>query len=128
MGDDSLATTFTRPRASLSRTPGAALVLADLARMRAKGQSYPQVEGVFFAQLCDLNRALLDEVCPQVVLSPLFAVKFDASEIAQRLAALNYRGTYRVFTLPLPDPDMVRRELCGLAPEVDIDLLVIGGP
>ncbi len=106
---------------------GAALVIADRHQLLAKGCNLPNSGGIHFAEAAQLSAVLLQRIMPEIVLSPLIAVGFDASDIASRLARLGFRGAYRVLTTPLPDCEMVLSELRMDAPDVDIDLLVLDG-
>ena len=73
-----------------------------------------------------LNAELLDELCPIMVLTPLFGRGFDAELVAQILAELNYAGHLRVLCPPLPDPSMIAREIRAKAPGLTVDLVIPG--
>lgn len=47
----------------------------------------------------------------ELVVAPLFGQDYDALEIMEQLAAQGYRGTLRVIAPPLPNRQIVLREL-----------------
>jgi len=57
------------------------------------------------------------------IISPLMSEHFDALDLARELDAAGYRGQYLIVAPPLPRPDLIRRELSAIAPDVGIELL-----
>lgn len=79
---------------------------------------------VAVAELDEIDQALLDAVRPAVVLSHLITDRFDAMEVALRLAAVGWQGRYRALAPALPNLDLVRREVAAAAPALDFDIVV----
>lgn len=61
-----------------------------------------------------------------LILTPLIAKKFDALEMAKRLSDLGYTGQYKAVVSSLPDCAMVIREIKGLNPHLDFDIVQLG--
>ncbi|MGC9370138.1 MAG: hypothetical protein ACP5DX_11420 [Paracoccaceae bacterium] len=70
-----------------------------------------------------LHAALALAPWADCVVSPLVAEQFDALDLARELDAAGYRGQYFIIAPPLPRPDLIRRELAAIAPQVEIELL-----
>lgn len=70
-----------------------------------------------------LHAALALAPWADCVVSPLVSAQFDAMDLAYELEAAGYRGHYFIIAPPLPRPDIIRRELSRIAPQVEIDLL-----
>lgn len=70
-----------------------------------------------------LHAALAMAPWVRCVVSPLVNEQFDAMDLALELDAAAYRGHYFIMAPPLPRPDIIRRELRQIAPQVEIDLL-----
>lgn len=83
---------------------------------------------VVTAGLVGLTGALLALYRPDAVACPLIARDFDASMVAQRLAALGYRGHLLVTARALPDPAGVAAELRRLAPDLTVEVIVLPSP
>lgn len=108
-------------------TTGPALVIADIWQLQQRGRILPVINDVYFVELAQLKVTLIQRIMPEIVLSPLIAFGFDASEVVKRLSRFEFRGAYRILTDPLPDRNMVLRELRRDAPDIDIDLFELGG-
>jgi hypothetical protein len=90
------------------------------------GAPRPSVDGMTCVALADLTPTLLAATRPDIILSALFLGIADATDVASRLAALDYRGRYRVITdEPLPFPAVVLADLRAAAPGLDIDLMTL---
>lgn len=70
-----------------------------------------------------LSASLAEGTVPDAVFSALFWRAGDVLEVARVLSVGGYRGRYRVIVPPLPQPDMVRREVRAAHPELDFDLI-----
>ncbi|MCR8726388.1 hypothetical protein [Frigidibacter sp. ROC022] len=81
--------------------------------------------GFVHAGFQQLGAELLDSVKPDMILSPLICRSFDCVDVAQILAGLGYRGTYRAVTRSLPAPGVIRREVAKLCPGLSFDLTFI---
>lgn len=85
----------------------------------------PPLEGFQFVDISELNADLLSQGAPDIILSPLLADDFDAVDVAAKLIELNFRGRYRAISDDLPNADIIRREVCNFAPQLDFDLLLM---
>lgn len=107
------------------RTEGTAAVLAvgDTQSWKAQGRRLPWDGNVFFAEFHEVTEALLADLSPRLVLSPLLARTFDCVDLAQRLGGFGYRGPYRVIDIGLPDPGLIVREVRMLVPGLDFAVM-----
>ncbi len=101
------------------------LVIGNLRSWSRAGRSLPQLAGLDFIALADLDAALLDRLRPDIVLSALLGEDFDAMDVARRLATLGFQGRYRALTAALPAPGVVRAEVRAVAPGLDFDLFIL---
>ncbi|EYD71883.1 hypothetical protein [Limimaricola hongkongensis] len=67
-----------------------------------------------------LTADTLNELSPGLVVSGLMGPHFDALDVAERLQAIGYHGTYRIVAGALADPDMVQAEIADAAPGLDV--------
>lgn len=88
----------------------------------------PRIPGFHFRTFDAVNRALLDELQPEVVISALIAHDFDAIELARLLTEAGYRGRYRALSGALPDVRIVVTEVRATVPGIDFDLFVLAKP
>ncbi len=101
------------------------LIVGSLDRWQAEGRLTDELDEFYFAELASLTGEFLNAIRPQIVLSPLFADNFDASDVAQTLHMLNFEGRYRVITGRLPNTGMIKAEVANIAPALDFDILVV---
>ena len=101
------------------------LILGDIHRWKASGRLADSNAEYVFANFEDLNQELLATVNPHMILSPLIADKFDASDVIAKLNQFRFSGPYRAISGPLPDPGLVRAELQRPAPFLDFDIIVM---
>nr|WP_243730810.1 hypothetical protein [Rubellimicrobium sp. CFH 75288] len=87
--------------------------------------SLPERLDVRCISLDGLEAELSGNPHPDLVLSPLVAPTFDALDVAQRLAALRFRGIYRAVAPSIPDLRLIREEVAAVAPGLDFDVLVL---
>lgn len=87
--------------------------------------SLPRIPGFHFRPYLAVNRQLLLQLQPDVVLSALISQQFDAVDLARLLADSGYTGRYRAVTEPLPNRRAVVSEVRATVPGVDFDLFVI---
>jgi len=99
------------------------LIVGDVRQWLSDGRDLPRVSQVSFVEFGNLSRTLLDDIAPDMVLSPLVSGSFDALDVAMRLHDLGYDGRMRAISPPLPDPVLVVREVHLLCPSLDFDLL-----
>ncbi len=81
---------------------------------------------VVVAAFDDLDAALLARHRPAVVISRVLARGFDALDLALRLVALGFRGRFVALAEALPAPALVRAELAGACPSLDVAVVVVG--
>lgn len=73
-----------------------------------------------------VTAALLKEFDPHFVVSPIVTPAFDIMDLGLRLWQLGYKGAYRALTeVPLPNPELVLREVRALCPALNVDILCI---
>jgi hypothetical protein len=108
-----------------SQTTCATVVLAvgDTTIWGAGGRRMPSDGRIVFADFHEVSRELLDELVPHLVVSPILARHFDCVDLAQLLARLRFAGRYRAFGPPLPNPQIITREIKSLVPGLDFDVL-----
>jgi len=87
--------------------------------------SLPRIPGFHFRPFQEINRQLLVQLQPDVVLSALIGRNFDAVELARVLADSGFDGRYRAVTERIPNRRSVVSEVRATAPEVDFDLFVL---
>ncbi|MEL6912871.1 MAG: hypothetical protein AAFP13_00065 [Pseudomonadota bacterium] len=92
------------------------------AALRAHSAPGAERRSIAFEQLTPEFLALLQ---PSVVISPLFDPDIDPSDVAERLAALGYRGRYCAVTKSVPKPEVIRREIRRIAPDLDFDVIML---
>ena len=68
------------------------LIVGDLARWRKEGRDTDGFGNLTYVELPHLTAELLDEFEPEIILSPLVADQFDASDVALKLQELGFTG------------------------------------
>lgn len=101
------------------------LVIGPLRLTGGEGPPALRRDGYRFARFADLDAALLRDTAPAMVVSALIGDRFDAVDLARRLAELGYAGPYRALSPPLPRPALVKAEVRAAAPDLDFDLVVV---
>ena len=76
-----------------------------------------------FYDIDDIDVALLAEVRPGLVVSPVLASNFDCLDLAFRLSYAGYRGAYRALSNNLPKPEIIRSEVRAICPEINFDII-----
>jgi hypothetical protein len=97
------------------------LVVGDLADPSAR----PRIPGFHFRPFPEVNRNLLSQLRPEVVLSALIARDFDAIELARLLRTEGFAGRYRAVTVALPNIGGVVAEVRAAVPGIDFDVFVM---
>lgn len=100
------------------------LFVGDVTQLLDAHPDLPNGPDAIFASFADLGAELIHQANPDVVISPLMAGSFDAIELAELLDMLGFEGRYMVVTPPLPRPDIIRRDIIGAAPGLQIELRV----
>ena len=85
----------------------------------------PEEISIVLSRFDDLTPELLGRVGPDCVAAPLVAPGFDILDLAQRLDSLDYAGTLVAITFPIPDRDVVLREVGATSASIDFHLLEI---
>ncbi|PID36938.1 MAG: hypothetical protein CR993_02660 [Rhodobacterales bacterium] len=80
---------------------------------------------IHLASIGDVTAEALEQMAPDLVVSPLFCSAFDCYDLAARLAGLGFCGRYRAFVDALPDPGLIRREIARAFPGLDFDVLLV---
>lgn len=101
------------------------LVVGDLLRWTAEGRMYDTLQEFKFVSICELDALTMNELDPDIILSPLVADEFDAIDVALKLIALEFDGKYRAISNTLPDADLIRKEVQSLSSTLDFDLLLV---
>jgi len=89
------------------------------------GHAMPETNNTMFCTYDDLTEKFLLDLKPDVILSTLVCAYFDMMELAIKLDQLNYEGRVRAITTPLPDPDLILREIRFECPALDFDLIEV---
>ena len=113
--------------ASTERRDGQPVILAvgEMTGWRGNSEGLPLDSAIVFVEFRELNEELLEELTPDIVLSPLLCSSFDCMDLAQALDALGFRGRYRAMSAQVPQPDLIRREVRACCPRLDFDLVSI---
>lgn len=75
-----------------------------------------------FADFSDVTHDLVATLAPQVVISSVLGRNFDCVDLAEKLAALGFRGCYRLIGHGIPRPELVVREIRALFPGLHVEL------
>ena len=81
---------------------------------------------VVVATFEDLDGALLARHRPDVVICSAISRRFDALDLARRLATLGFGGRLVALAAALPHPDLVRAEVRRACPSLAFDVVVTG--
>ncbi len=101
------------------------LILGDMQRWLARDAALPVLDGLSFADVTDLDAALLLRLNPDIVMSPLVVRDTDAVEIARILGDLHYAGRYRVVSEEIPNDTVIRAEVSAVAPDLDFAVVAL---
>lgn len=85
----------------------------------------PEEIDVVLSRFDDLTPDLLGRVAPDCVAAPLVAPGFDILDLAQRLDSYDYAGALVAITFPIPDRDVILRELGATSSDIEFHLLEI---
>jgi hypothetical protein len=100
------------------------LAVGDLSNWRSSGRSLPWDSQITFADFVEVDRHMIENLDPGVVLSPLMCTTFDCLDLAQALQSAGYRGRYRIMSPKLPDPGIVLAETRGMCPGLDVEFII----
>lgn len=62
-----------------------------------------------------------------LVVSPLLGPDFDAIDLARTLSEMDFKGRYLAFGEAVPNPQMIRREVVAIAPQLSFEIVEMGG-
>ena len=99
--------------------------MGEIARWSAEGKIIPEVDALTYVEFDDLDKSIIAEMQPDVILSPLVAAAFDAFQIIRHLKESGFRGRYRAVSPSLPNLAMIKEEIVSAAPEIDFDIVVM---
>ncbi|WP_339107236.1 hypothetical protein [Thioclava sp. GXIMD4216] len=80
---------------------------------------------ITIARLTTIDAALIERTAPDLVLSPLLSEAFDILDLARVMIRYGYNGPLRAYSLPLPNADLIRREVRQIWPNGDFDIFEI---
>lgn len=105
------------------------LVIGNRRGWEALARLVPEDEELRFACVEELTPLLIRALRPTLVLSSLVAGRFDAVEVAHKLAAAGFQGRLSVLTPRLPQADAVRAEIEDAAGKgIEVTLTILGAP
>ena len=99
------------------------LAVGDPSEWEQQGNLLP-VGGIAFLSFHEVTDALLNELNPSTIFSPVLARRFDCIELAILLHNLGFTGAYRAMTKDMPKPDLIEREVRQMCPRLDFQLLL----
>lgn len=73
-----------------------------------------------------LESRLMNVRFPAAIASPLYWAGGDVLELGAILQTYGYSGPLRALTAPIPDAELVRREVLTICPDLDFDLVEVG--
>lgn len=111
--------------ASENRQTPTVLAVGDIDEWRRHGGDLPADTRLAFTDFRSVTAELFEIMAPTLVLSPLLARGFDCIDLAQVLYGIGFRGRYRAVADLLPDPGMIRREIAGICPGLDFDVVMM---
>ncbi|WP_460273792.1 hypothetical protein [Celeribacter sp. ULVN23_4] len=84
---------------------------------------FPHRTGDFFIEFSELTPELLSSIGPMSVVAPVLTDTFDCLNLADFLTMSGYKGMLHIIARGMPRPDMIKRELRTLYPNLDLDVL-----
>lgn len=99
------------------------LAVGDLVLGAQTGLVAPDGKQMTYVEFSEVTAALLTQLSPGIVLSPLMCHSFDCVDLAIRLKQLNFNGKYRILAPDVANPKMIRTEIVSQAAGLDVDLL-----
>ncbi|MEL6168509.1 MAG: hypothetical protein AAFR35_07440 [Pseudomonadota bacterium] len=99
------------------------LAVGDVSRWEQANGQRPVNAHIAFVEFHEISDVFLETVQPMMVISPLLTDTFDCIDLASVLSSLGFAGQYRAIAGSIPSPDIVRRELNSLCPDLDFDIV-----
>lgn len=100
------------------------LAVGDLSNWRSSGRNLPWDSQITFADFVEVDRHMIENLGPDVVLSPLLCSKFDCLDLAQALYSAGYGGRFRIMSPKLPNPGIVLAEARSMCPGLDVEFII----
>lgn len=101
------------------------LIIGDLGRWKSEGRDTSSANDFSFLSLAELTEGILSQIAPDIILSPLIADEFDAIDVAEVLARLQYQGCYRALASSPHNGRVIKDEVAAIAPALNFDILTI---
>lgn len=78
---------------------------------------------IAFVSFSEVTGALLEQLRPDAILSPVLARDFDCIDLALLLNSLDFQGAYKATAFGLPKPKVVEAEIAQLCPRLDFEII-----
>lgn len=101
------------------------LVIGDLTQWAARGRLRMAPDQCEFVDITQLDQVTIRRYDQGLIVAPLLSGAFDAFDIAEKLAAAQFAGMFRVVADAVPNADLIRTEIEAAAPGLDFDLIVL---
>lgn len=98
------------------------LAVGDVFSIRTRINADLAGDRTAFAEFSEVTPELLEALRPQVVVSSVLGRNFDCVDLAERLCDLGFDGSYRLIAHGMPEPELVRREIQSLFPDLSVEL------
>ena len=127
MTSTSRETTGSRPMGRIARRLIAVDVPASYREALPRRIVDPAYDTVADIRYSDLSPAEFMRLEPDTIVAPLLTKGFDAVELAEYLATLDFRGLLIVVSDVLPNVSIVKREVSRTAPRLMLELYELHG-
>jgi len=101
------------------------LVVGNIDQWISSGRDLPNIAHTQFCAYSNLSADLLAYLQPDIILCPLLCEHFDILDLVGILDELNYSGRIRAMSPPMPNPDIILREISFEYPAMDFDLIEV---
>jgi len=101
------------------------LVVGNIDQWISSGRDLPDIAQTEFCAYSNLSADLLAHLRPDIILCPLLCEQFDILDLVRVLDSLNYAGRIRAMSPPMPNPDIILREVQLEYPKLDFDLIEV---
>ena len=98
------------------------LAVGDVFSIRTRIDADLAGDRTAFAEFSEVTSDLMEALRPQVVVSSVLGRNFDCVDLAERLSEIGFDGSYRLIAHGMPEPDLVRREIESLFPDLQVEL------
>ncbi|MEM1064855.1 MAG: hypothetical protein AAF771_06445 [Pseudomonadota bacterium] len=111
--------------AAPEETPRNIVAVGDVSGWGDAAERPAQSDSVIFAGFNEVNGGLMSLLKPAIILSPLVALDFDCTDLALKLDAMGFSGSY-IAVADLPRPEMVEQEIRSLCTDLDFGIVAPG--